>query len=130
MDTRILLVDDDDDDKEFFFTAVHSIDPAIKCDHSPDGEDALELLRARYRPDFIFLDLNMPRISGTQFLIEVKNIKSANNIPIIVYTTSRRQVDKEATRLLGADHFITKPTDLASLRKEILFVLKMIVKAS
>lgn len=90
------------------------------------AKDALELLKSYkiYRPDFIFLDLNMPRVNGKQFLIELKKKKDLAHIPVIIYTSSKWDKDKMETRDLGAVHFITKPDKLTALYIEISFVLE------
>jgi CheY-like chemotaxis protein len=60
-------------------------------------------------PDFIFLDLNMPRMNGKQFLAEVKKIKTLQDIPVIIYSTSTDKKDILDTIELGAVYFLEKP---------------------
>ncbi|MEP6514446.1 MAG: response regulator [Parafilimonas sp.] len=121
-----LIVDDDADDCEFFCEAVSEIDASVKCITIHSGEDALQKLRTGIKqlPDFIFLDLNMPRMNGRQCLIELKKDTRLKNIPVIIYSTSSAQKDIDETRQLGAAYFLTKPSDFQKLRKEIIFVLK------
>ena len=63
---RLLIVDDDADDRQFFIDAVREIDKAIECVVAKDGLHALELLNNAdfVLPNFIFLDLRMPRFNG------------------------------------------------------------------
>jgi CheY-like chemotaxis protein len=112
MNRTILIVDDDDDDRALFFDAIREIDETIKCLSAIDGHDALKLLKSENNslPDFIFLDLNMPRLNGKQCLAEIKKIPRLLHIPVIIYSTSGRKEDIEDTRRLGALQFITKPT--------------------
>ena len=72
----IMIVDDDDDDRQLFCEAVSEIDIGIKCVDAENGELALKYLQdERYTlPDFIFLDLNMPRLNGKQCLAEIKKL--------------------------------------------------------
>lgn len=121
----VLIVDDDRDDVELFSEALNEIDSSIKCLTASDGDQALEILR-NHRvslPDFIFLDLNMPRSGGKQCLIQIKKNKSWSDIPVIIYTTSRNEEDKRETKKLGAAGFITKPSNY----KDICRVLDKIV---
>lgn len=126
MMTRILIVDDDEDNRDLFCEAVRQLDSSIECTRAKDGEEALEILKSGkvYKPDFIFLDLNMPRVNGGQFLIEFNKSKEFRHIPVIIYTTSKRKEDQEDTKKLGAVHFITKPNKLSDLYKAISFVLE------
>jgi CheY-like chemotaxis protein len=108
----VLIVDDDEDDRDLFCIALHDIDPSINCIIARNGIEAMQGLRSQNfeRPDWIFLDLNMPRLNGIQCLMELKKDPSLQDIPVIIYTTSKLKEDREKTQQLGAIHFITKPS--------------------
>jgi len=122
----ILIVDDDADDIELFCLAVGEIDDAIKCIHARTGEEALQLLRKNLlrKPDYIFLDLNMPRMNGKQCLGMIKKDPEFSEIPVIIYSTSKLPEDYKETKSLGAVHFLTKPSRHADLKKAISYVLE------
>ncbi|MEL1242747.1 response regulator [Flavobacterium sp. DGU11] len=107
---NILLIDDDDDDQEIFLTAMEEVSGLATCTAVSDGATALRKLVAKeLHPDVIFLDLNMPLMSGQQFLTEIKKNTDLKNIPVIIFSTSSNpETIKEASRL-GAQSFITKP---------------------
>ena|ERR1043165_7748190 len=107
----LLIVDDDQDDRDLFLEAVKQINPSFKCLGISNGEEALAMLKGHHAvlPDFIFLDLNMPRMNGRQFFAEMKRDARLSNIPIIIYSTSRRQEDVAELKRYGALGFITKP---------------------
>jgi CheY-like chemotaxis protein len=106
----ILMVDDDADDRQFFKEALHEIYPSIECSTANDGIEALEFLKSSKRmPDFIFLDLNMPRMDGKKCLVEIKKNKRLTNIPVIIYSTSKHEEDEKETFKLGASAFLKKP---------------------
>ena len=109
---RFLIVDDDEDDRELFCDAVGIVDPSINCIIARNGEEALAGLRNHKleRPDIIFLDLNMPRLNGKQCLIALKKDLALQNIPVVIFTTSKLKEDKAETKLLGACDFVSKPT--------------------
>lgn len=115
------LVDDDADDVEIFSIAAAEIKRPIKCVTAVDGVDALHKLTRdeKFIPDFIFLDLNMPRMNGKQTLVEIKKIPRLAEIPVIIYSTSARPLDIEETLQLGAFHFLTKPSSITKLTKEL-----------
>lgn len=121
-----MIVDDDADDREFFSDAVSELDLTTECIAAINGEDALKILRNGIKrlPDFIFLDLNMPKMDGKTCLTELKKDEKLKNIPVIIFSTSSDQRDKDATHQLGATYFLTKPSDFIKLQKEILFVMK------
>ena len=107
----ILLIDDDEDDRQLFFEATLEFDSAIKCVGAAGAEEGLQYLRDTKNavPDFIFLDLRMPGLSGQQCLEEIKKEARLTNVPVIVYTTSRDEKDSIVLKSLGAAHFMSKP---------------------
>ncbi len=122
--TRILLVDDDLDDRELFNEAVKEIDRSIELTFAMNGESALKLLNQNETPpDYIFLDLNMPKMDGKQFLKLLKTNGRFQPVPVIIYSTSKLDVDIEETKRSGAIHFITKPISFSILIDSIRFVL-------
>ena len=87
----LLIVDDDADDRSLFLEAVKDVDDTIVCFEANDGQQALEMLNNMdgSLPDFIFLDLRMPRYNGEKCLFEIKKTERLKNIPVIIYTTSK-----------------------------------------
>ena len=123
-----LIVDDDSDDYDLFCEAVSDIDSEARCFTAINGEDALKKLgkMAPQLPDFIFLDLNMPRMDGRECLLELKKDIKLRNIPVIIFTTSSAQKDIDDTMATGATYFLTKPSDFQSLRNTIQFVMNKV----
>ncbi|EAR11965.1 two-component response regulator [Polaribacter irgensii 23-P] len=75
-----------------------------------NGEEALEILEDALRwPDLILLDLNMPRISGLEFLSILKNNEQLKHIPTVILTTSDNQKDIEECYRIGVSGYIVKP---------------------
>ena len=83
-----------------------------------DGEEALAYLRREgsYQdvilPDIILLDLNLPKISGTEVLAEIKKDPMLKHIPVIILTTSEAEQDILKAYDLHANCYITKPVNL------------------
>lgn len=121
-----MIVDDDEDDIELFCDAVKELDNGIECISASNGEDAIHKLRRENQPlpDYIFLDLNMPRLNGKQCLMRLKVDAKLRDIPVIIYSTSKLKEDMEETRQLGAVHFLTKPDKVRDLRKAIASILE------
>ena len=114
-----LLADDDRDDAELFGEALVSIDPPVDFQHVEDGRGVFDFLSdpGNRKPHLIFLDLNMPQMSGWQCLAKLKNDAYFQKIPVIMYSTSSHPRDKEIAMDLGALGFITKPTDFKILKR-------------
>jgi len=119
--TKLLIVDDDADDRQLFIDAVKDFDEHIECVSAKDGKDALDLLYDPNTslPDYIFLDLRMPRFNGKRCLIEIKKNERLKDIPVIIYTTSRELEDSKELKEMGAIHFISKPVN----PEEVYFVV-------
>lgn len=118
MKTKVLLIiDDDPDDREFFCDALKEVDGSAVCYTYKNGLEAIEMLTSEEAiiPDFIFLDLNMPILSGKQCLQELKKIKKLKECHVIIYTTSKLAEDFSETVSMGAMHFLTKPTKFKEL---------------
>ena len=123
----IFLIDDDIDDQTIFALALEELVPSCHCVTAKDGIEALEKLRGGHvKPDFIFLDLNMPRMNGKQCLNEIKKESHLGKIPVVIYTTSSESRDKEQLLSMGASAFVTKPPvmqELLASLKEVFFQL-------
>jgi len=108
----------------FFIEAVKEVDHSIECIGSSSAIDALRLLKNQndHQPDYIFLDLNMPRMNGKECLSEIKKTKSLFQIPVFVFTTSNREDATELQRLGAAQYFV-KPGSF----KELLRIVKEVL---
>jgi CheY-like chemotaxis protein len=122
--TSLLLIDDDIDDRMIFGEVLKELAPDIIYHEAINGEDALTKLNNHLIPDLIFLDLNMPRVDGKQFLAEIQQLEHLKHIPVIIYTTSSHESDKKETRELGASYFLTKPNSLHELTHILTDILQ------
>ena len=124
----ILLVDDDEDDRNLFIEVTKEVDSTITCFPTCDCMEALAYLRddSNEVPDFIFLDLRMPGLSGEECLIEIKREPRVANVPVIVYTTSRDVRESERLKQLGAAHFASKPVS----QEDVYFIISFVIGES
>ena len=122
----VLIVDDDADDRKLFIEAVKEVDRHIECITANDGQQALEVLRepAGQLPDFIFLDLRMPRYNGKRCLQEIKKDERLKHIPVIIYSTSREVEESQELKAMGAVYFISKPSNPDEIYYLVSFVLE------
>jgi CheY-like chemotaxis protein len=121
-----MMVDDDKDDQMIFTSAVSEIDQKIKCECFDNAQLGWHGLQAdkTLKPSCIFLDLNMPYMHGFEFLKLLKSSNDYNEIPVIIYSTSSRDADKEKAKALGAHNFLIKPTSFNELKDKVTTLLK------
>ena len=107
----IMIIDDDEDDRDFFCLALRQLNKRVNVICASNGLDALELLNevTSIVPDYIFLDLKMPRLDGKQTLVLLKKMGKLIHTNIIIYSTTRSSIEEEEVKALGAAHFLTKP---------------------
>ena len=111
-----LLIDDDEDDRDLFEIALNNLEQKPNYHSAASCCSALELLESgTIKPDYIFLDLNMPQISGRECLKELKKSIKLSGIPVIIFSTSSDNRDISETKEMGAIDFITKPSKTSEL---------------
>ena len=113
---QVLLAEDDADDRELFVEAFSVVDASIQVKTVETGEKLIDHLNDSVSfPDWIFLDLNMPKKNGVECLQEIKENEKIRLIPVIIYTTSVNAKDVDATYEGGASCFIRKPNSFREL---------------
>jgi CheY-like chemotaxis protein len=123
--SRVLLIDDDEDDQELFLMAMKEIAASVECIALSSARIALNRLETHsLTADLIFLDLNMPLMTGQQFLSELNKKEELNRIPVIILSTSSNIETINETKALGARKFITKPSDFKELKSVLFKVLE------
>lgn len=73
-----------------------------------DGFEALALIH-KHEPDLIFVDIMMPRLDGYQTCAIIKNNAKFKNVPVVMLTSKDGLFDKARGRIVGSDHYLTKP---------------------
>jgi len=124
----ILHVDDDSDDRYLIQEAFEELDLNINLRQVIDGQDLMDylLLEGKYvdaslapKPDLILLDLNMPRMSGREALVEIKRSPELWHVPIVVLTTSSSPEDIHHAYSNGASSYIAKPVSFDGLSETV-----------
>lgn len=120
----ILMADDDEDDILLTQKALQKGKLLNTLYSVKDGEELLDylLLRGDFtdpasapRPGIILLDLNMPKKDGREALREIKAHADLQDIPIVIFTTSKAEEDIYRSYKLGVNSFITKPVTFENM---------------
>lgn len=118
----VFIIDDDVDDIEILTDFIHQIDKDIICRGYTDAKEVLETLRIPY-PDYIFLDIRMPKMTGDVLLKNLRTIKNLDNAIIAVMSTTMNEKLFKMLKGDGANYVFEKPADmhlLSHLLREIL----------
>jgi two-component system, chemotaxis family, response regulator Rcp1 len=118
MAVEVLLVEDSPGDVRLTQEAFRDATKLIHLHVASDGIEAMAFLRREGvhskapRPDFILLDLNLPRMDGREVLACIKKDESLKTIPTIILTTSNSEADILKSYQLQANCYLTKPVQL------------------
>jgi chemotaxis family two-component system response regulator Rcp1 len=118
MHRTVLLVEDSPGDVRLTQEAFRDADRSIELHVATDGVEAMAYLRREGihadapRPDFILLDLNLPRMDGREVLAHIKGDDDLKTIPTVILTTSDAQADIMTSYQLRANCYLSKPVQL------------------
>src|SRR5579863_2103494 len=118
MPIQVLLVEDSPGDVRLTREAFREANEQIQLHVAADGVEAMAFLRREGahaqapRPDFILLDLNLPKMDGREVLAQIKEDDSLKTIPTIILTTSVAEADIVKSYQLRANCYLSKPVQL------------------
>ena len=122
---EILLVDDNAGDARLALESLKESKIRNTLNWVQDGVEAMAFLRrhGKYatapRPDLILLDLNMPKMDGREVLKKMKSNDAYRKIPVIVFSTTKNQLEVKRCYDLGANTYIVKPVSYDTLVETI-----------
>ncbi|MEA2546982.1 MAG: hypothetical protein QOI09_2255 [Chloroflexota bacterium] len=120
---QVLLVEDSPGDVRLTREAFREANGSVQLHVAADGVEAMAFLRREGdhadapRPDFILLDLNLPRMDGREVLAHIKADDSLRTIPTVILTTSDADADILKSYELNANAYLTKPVTLEAFEK-------------
>ncbi len=120
-----MLIDDDSDDREIFGEAVYDIGSSIIVETAWSASNALEKLNAMTTslPDIIFLDINMPIVSGWDCLTLLKQDPALSSVPVVMFSTSAHEKEKLTAQQMGAAGLMTKRSSYESLKAHLRAII-------
>jgi DNA-binding response OmpR family regulator len=115
---HIMIVDDEAPAREMVgdYLKMHGFTVTL-C----DGGKSLRAAIEGGVPDLVVLDLNMPEEDGLSI---IRDLKSRNNVPVIMLTATASPIDRVVGLELGADDYVAKPCELRELMARIRSVLR------
>jgi PleD family two-component response regulator len=129
MSKLVLLIDDDEDEEHIFKEALKKLHSSYKCMYIQDAEHGLKSLNWLL-PDYIFVDINMPKIDGFECLLQIKKLKKLKNVPVILYSTGANSSVKTKALELGAADCIAKTNSITSLAEKLYNILSINYRTS
>jgi chemotaxis family two-component system response regulator Rcp1 len=120
---EVLLVEDSPGDVRLTREAFREANMAIRLHVAADGVEALAFLKREGkhadapRPDFILLDLNLPKMDGREVLAHIKEDDDLKTIPTVILTTSEAEADIVKSYQLRANCYLSKPVQLEEFER-------------
>jgi two-component system, OmpR family, alkaline phosphatase synthesis response regulator PhoP len=110
-DKRILIVDDEVHIRILMEQTLEDLeDNGVELLIACDGAEALEIIRSQ-RPNLVFLDVMMPKMSGFEVCEAVKSDADLKSTYIVILTAKGQEFDVNKGQEVGADRYMTKPFD-------------------
>lgn len=120
----VFYVDDDPDDHEFFKAGLEASYPGATCFVAEDSKSALEIIQTIPLPDFIFIDLHLPRVNGIDLLRKLKGTAAFSTIPTYILSSTLFEPYAVTIRELGGSGFLKKPATLQDFKTMFDSVVK------
>lgn len=124
---RVLIIDDEPDNLGVVQHVLNFYGARVQTAQS--GSRGMEMLLDS-RPDFLLLDIQMPRKSGYEVLADIRAHPSLSSLPVIALTSYARQEDRERALESGFDGYITKPISVATFIPQISSILTSIQRST
>jgi len=128
----VLLLEDNETDEFVIREVLEQSGHVFRVDVARDGHDAVEYLRKVEDdeempcPALILLDLNVPKISGSEVLRQVRRSSRCSRTPVIVVSSSDSESDRAAAQSLGVQAYFRKPANLKAYL-DLIDVIKQVL---
>ena len=121
----VILIDDDPDELELMEQAIRDYYGPVNCSAYSDPEEALKAILSNTDtpPDVVFIDINMPKLTGDMCLQVLRKELSLNNVVIAMISTYMDSENQVFLVRNGADFAFKKPYKIEDYRQVILQVL-------
>ena len=111
MSKKILICDDEPYIRMLLEQTLEDLeDEGVELLIASNGQEGYDLILAE-KPQLVFLDVMMPKMSGFEVCEKVKSNDELSHTHIVLLTAKGQEADKEKGFALGANEYITKPFD-------------------
>ena len=115
MSLKLLICDDEPYIRMLLEQTLEDLeDEDVELLVGKNGEEGLNLI-LEHRPQLVFMDVMMPKMSGFEVCKTIKLDKKIEGVHIVLLTAKGQEMDREKGLSMGADNYITKPFDPDSL---------------
>jgi len=125
---RVFYLDDDRDDIELFLAATENFNNVQVIVFTDSNSMIKNLHLVKKIPNALFVDINMPTISGYDVIKEIRVYDRYSEMPIVILS-AMGYGDLDRFRSIGANYFVVKPVTLDKLRRTLRLVFDMDFKA-
>lgn len=125
----LLLVEDNAQDAELTIRELKKNNFSNNFYHAIDGDDALHFIFAtgkytglrvvEHTPKLILLDIQLPKVNGTEVLKRIREDERTKMTPVVILTSSKLDPDIQTCYSLGANSYIVKPVNFESFAEAI-----------
>ena len=118
---KVLVVDDNKTNRFILAEMISSL--KMQSETAADAKEAMEILESKETPDdlfdFIILDSQMPKVSGFELAVAIKETPRFADIPMMILTSAGRKGDAARCRKLGISAYLTKPIKQSELQEAL-----------
>lgn len=122
---KVLIVDDEAFIRLLLEQTLEDLEEkGVELISADNGEEALALVKSEH-PGLVFLDVMIPRLNGFDVCRAIKRELKLEDVYVVILTAKGQEYDKDISREVGADLYVTKPFDpdeLLELATRILMV--------
>lgn len=118
MDKRILVIEDEPSIAEV--VSLYLKRAGFQVQTASDGKQAMSILEKGI-PDFVILDIMLPEVDGLSL---TRWLRDRSDVPIIMVTARREEIDRIAGLEMGADDYVVKPFSPQELVSRVRAVLR------
>jgi PleD family two-component response regulator len=120
------LIEDDKEDQKKFCMALAGIKEHIHCVVAADNEEVFEFLENEmFIPDYIFIDMDAPKINGFECLKKIRTIQRLDQVPVYLNSIYTDPDLISKSQELGAAGFIMKRAKVSELSDTLRFIFNM-----
>ena len=113
----VWIVDDDDEMSHAVYLMLQLLDFSVKIFR--DAKSTARQLMSGDRPDAILLDINMPEVSGIDFLEFLRMRSELKGIPVVMLSSETTDIQVDEAMELGANGFVFKPVTIDELEEAL-----------